>query len=76
MLNEGEKLVPSFKNFRILRAWAGVRPLYHETKLSESRDINPGIRSTGPRGAGWVSRFVDHHQWKMDHVSVDGRSNS
>ena len=39
MLEEGEKLIPNFKEFRILRAWAGVRPLYHETKLSESRDI-------------------------------------
>jgi len=39
MLNEGEKLVPGFQKFRILRAWAGVRPLYHETKMDESRDI-------------------------------------
>jgi len=30
MLDEGEKLVPTFKKFRPLRAWAGVRPLYQE----------------------------------------------
>lgn len=28
MLDEGEKLIPGFHNFRFLRAWAGVRPLY------------------------------------------------
>jgi glycerol-3-phosphate dehydrogenase len=30
MMDEGEKLVPTFKKFRPLRAWAGVRPLYQE----------------------------------------------
>jgi glycerol-3-phosphate dehydrogenase len=39
MLDEGEKLIPGFKDLRLLRSWAGVRPLYQETKLSESRDI-------------------------------------
>jgi glycerol-3-phosphate dehydrogenase len=39
MLNEGEKLVPGFQKFRVLRAWAGVRPLYQETKMDASRDI-------------------------------------
>jgi glycerol-3-phosphate dehydrogenase len=31
MLTEGEKLIPSFRHFRALRAWAGVRPLYQDT---------------------------------------------
>jgi glycerol-3-phosphate dehydrogenase len=31
MMDMGEKIVPTFKNFRALRAWAGVRPLYQET---------------------------------------------
>jgi glycerol-3-phosphate dehydrogenase len=39
MLSEGEKLIPGFKTMRILRAWAGVRPLYQETKTKASRDI-------------------------------------
>ncbi|MDM8528403.1 anaerobic glycerol-3-phosphate dehydrogenase subunit GlpA [Anaerolineales bacterium HSG24] len=30
MMEEGEKMVPSFRKFRALRAWAGVRPLYQE----------------------------------------------
>lgn len=38
-LDEGEKLVPGFKNMRMLRAWAGVRPLYQETSISDTREI-------------------------------------
>ncbi len=37
MLEEGEKLVPGFKEMRMLRAWAGVRPLYQETKAAEGK---------------------------------------
>lgn len=39
MLDEGEKIIPGFKDMRMLRAWAGVRPLYQETKTDASRDI-------------------------------------
>jgi glycerol-3-phosphate dehydrogenase len=39
MLNEGEKIIPGFSELRILRAWAGVRPLYQETKTDQSRNI-------------------------------------
>ncbi len=40
MLEEGEKILPGFKDLRILRAWAGVRPLYQETELTENRDMS------------------------------------
>jgi glycerol-3-phosphate dehydrogenase len=39
MLEEGEKIIPGLKKMRMLRAWAGVRPLYQETFTSASRDI-------------------------------------
>ncbi|MDP8959781.1 MAG: anaerobic glycerol-3-phosphate dehydrogenase subunit GlpA [Actinomycetota bacterium] len=40
MLDEGEKLVPGFQQLRVLRAWAGVRPLYQETGGEvDSRDV-------------------------------------
>jgi len=39
MLSEGEKIIPGFSDLRFLRAWAGVRPLYQETKTDQSRDI-------------------------------------
>jgi glycerol-3-phosphate dehydrogenase len=39
MMDEGEKLVPSFRKFRPLRAWAGVRPLYQESTTTDLRDV-------------------------------------
>ena len=39
MLEEGEKLLPGTKQMRILRAWAGVRPLYQETAAADTRDV-------------------------------------
>ncbi len=38
MLDEGDKLVPGLSSSRILRAWAGVRPLYQDNFGGESRD--------------------------------------
>jgi glycerol-3-phosphate dehydrogenase len=39
MLDEGEKLIPRFKEYRALRAWAGVRPLYKDKDVANDRDI-------------------------------------
>lgn len=39
MLDEGEKLIPGAKHMRMLRAWGGVRPLYQETAVADTRDI-------------------------------------
>ncbi len=40
MRDEGEKMIPSFKQFRALRAWAGVRPLYQEKGAGDDlRDV-------------------------------------
>jgi len=39
MLEEGEKLIPGVSQMRVLRAWAGVRPLYQETAAVDSRDV-------------------------------------
>lgn len=40
MLTEGEKLVPGFRSLRLLRAWAGVRPLYQENDTTETRQVS------------------------------------
>lgn len=40
MLTEGEKLIPGIKNMRVLRAWAGVRPLYQEGSPIDSRYVS------------------------------------
>jgi glycerol-3-phosphate dehydrogenase len=41
MLDEGEKLVPGFRQARALRVWTGVRPLFEDAKGSdtETRDV-------------------------------------
>ena len=36
MLEDGERLVPGFKQVRALRVWAGVRPLFEDRKESGS----------------------------------------
>ncbi len=36
MLDEGEKLIPGFRQARALRAWAGVRPLYESGSYDAS----------------------------------------
>ncbi|MEX1020560.1 MAG: anaerobic glycerol-3-phosphate dehydrogenase subunit GlpA, partial [Litorilinea sp.] len=43
MLEEGEHLVPGLRHARVLRAWAGVRPLYQEGFAGESRDATRAL---------------------------------
>lgn len=38
MLDEGDKIVPGLSRARVVRAWAGVRPLYQEDYAGSSRD--------------------------------------
>lgn len=37
LLEEGERMIPGFRELRILRAWSGVRPLYQQGQSAESR---------------------------------------
>jgi glycerol-3-phosphate dehydrogenase len=41
MLDDGEKLVPGFRQARALRVWTGVRPLFEDAKPTgtDSRDV-------------------------------------
>ena len=42
MLDDGERLVPGFKQARALRVWTGVRPLFEDRKEDDSgstRDV-------------------------------------
>ncbi|MFZ2095318.1 MAG: anaerobic glycerol-3-phosphate dehydrogenase subunit GlpA, partial [Anaerolineales bacterium] len=43
LLDEGEKLIPAFKQFRVLRAWASVRPLVQDAGASKYRDLSRGF---------------------------------
>ncbi|HVO42114.1 MAG TPA: anaerobic glycerol-3-phosphate dehydrogenase subunit GlpA [Aggregatilineales bacterium] len=42
MLDEGEKLVPGFRQARALRVWGGVRPLYqpNAANVTDTRDVS------------------------------------
>jgi glycerol-3-phosphate dehydrogenase len=44
MLDDGERLVPGFREARALRVWAGVRPLFQDDKAGEAaadtRDVS------------------------------------
>jgi glycerol-3-phosphate dehydrogenase len=40
MLDDGERLVPGFRQARAMRVWAGVRPLFQDAKATgSSRDV-------------------------------------
>jgi glycerol-3-phosphate dehydrogenase len=56
-LEEGDKLVPGFKDMRMLRAWAGVRPLYQESVRTEQAADNRSV----------TRAFV-----LLDHTARDG----
>jgi glycerol-3-phosphate dehydrogenase len=40
MLDEGEKLVPGFREARALRAWAGARPLFSPEEVADTREVS------------------------------------
>ncbi len=58
MLEEGEKLVPGFKKTRIMRVWAGVRPLYKETAVVDDRDISRKFTLLDHKERDGVSGFI------------------
>jgi glycerol-3-phosphate dehydrogenase len=40
MLEEGEKLVPGFRETRALRVWAGARPLFSAEEVTDTREVS------------------------------------
>jgi glycerol-3-phosphate dehydrogenase len=58
MLDEGEKLVPGFKQMRMLRAWAGVRPLYQETVAVDTRDVTRAYTLLDHESRDGIAGFV------------------
>jgi glycerol-3-phosphate dehydrogenase len=40
MLDEGEKLVPGFREARALRVWAGARPLFSAEEVTSTREVS------------------------------------
>lgn len=40
MLDEGERLVPGFREARALRVWAGARPLFSREEVADTREVS------------------------------------
>src|SRR3954454_5409166 len=45
MLDDGDRLVPGFRDARALRVWAGVRPLFQDEKAGEVTDTRDVSRT-------------------------------
>ncbi|RME63158.1 MAG: hypothetical protein D6790_05165, partial [Caldilineae bacterium] len=58
MLAEADKLVPRFSQSRILRAWAGVRPLYQEGFHGDSRDVTRSLALLDHKERDGVAGFL------------------
>jgi glycerol-3-phosphate dehydrogenase len=58
MLEAGENLIPGFRRSRALRVWGGVRPLYQETEVAETRDVTRAHTLLDHRVRDGVERFL------------------
>jgi len=58
MLEEGDKLAPGLSRARIVRAWAGVRPLYQEGFSGDSRDATRSFTLLDHRSRDGVRGFL------------------
>ena len=75
MLDDGEKLVPGFKQSRALRVWTGVRPLFEDRKGGDSgstRDVTRAHALLDHRERDGVERLSDDHGRQADHLPADG----
>src|SRR5919202_1711163 len=54
MLDDGDRLVPGFREARALRVWAGVRPLFQDEKS--------GPAAADTRDVSRTHAVVDHHE--------------
>ncbi len=60
MLDDGEKLVPGFRQARALRVWTGVRPLFEDTKAgdAQTRDVTRSHALLDHSERDGVGRFL------------------
>ncbi len=60
MLDDGEKLVPGFRQARALRVWTGVRPLFEDAKATDTatRDVTRAHALLDHRSRDGVDGFV------------------
>jgi glycerol-3-phosphate dehydrogenase len=58
MLDEGEKLVPGFRESRALRVWIGARPLFSPEEVAETREVSRSHALLDHRERDGVEGFV------------------
>jgi glycerol-3-phosphate dehydrogenase len=58
MLDEGEKLVPRFRESRALRVWIGARPLFSPEEVAETREVSRSHALLDHRERDGVEGFV------------------
>ena len=75
MLDDGEKLVPGFREARALRVWTGVRPLFEDAKAADTdtRDVTPRARAARPRAARRRRALRDDHRRQAHDLPAHGR---
>ena len=75
MLDDGEKLVPGFRQARALRVWTGVRPLFEDAKASDTdtRDVTRAHALLDHARARRRRRLRDDHRRQADDLPADGR---
>jgi glycerol-3-phosphate dehydrogenase len=77
LLEEGEKVIPGLQDMRILRAWAGVRPLYAEQHSQDDRQLTRAFVLLDHETRDGVSGMVTitGGKWttfrKMAEITVD-----
>jgi len=77
LMDEGEKLIPDFKYLRVIRAWAGVRPLFTEDIETDNREISRSYVLLDHKKRDGVDGFltITSGKWttfrKMAQVTVD-----
>jgi len=77
MMQEAAKLVPGWEDIRMLRCWGGVRPLYQETKVADTRDVTRAYTLLDHETRDGVTGFITitGGKWttyrQMAQVTVD-----
>jgi glycerol-3-phosphate dehydrogenase len=58
MLDEGEKLVPGFREARALRVWIGARPLFSPEEVEDTREVSRSHALLDHRTRDGIEGFV------------------
>ena len=58
MLDEGEKLVPGFREARALRVWIGARPLFSPEEVADTREVSRSHALLDHRARDGIEGFI------------------